>query len=84
LINFSCFLFKADLQFKHAYNGLLTKVKEMNKNVFRDIKSSPASQQKSRHLADAHFKYIPSIKTDIVKKFRNMGWVPPSEIRSFE
>ena len=25
------------------------------------------------------FKYVPSIRTNILARFRAMGWVPPSE-----
>jgi hypothetical protein len=30
-------------------------------------------------LLNPQFKYVPAAKTDILKRFRDMGWVPPSE-----
>lgn len=38
-------------------------------------------QAKPASILDPRFKYIPAAKTDIVKRFRAMGWVPPSEKR---
>lgn len=40
-----------------------------------------AQPTKSPSILDKHFKYIPAAKTDVVKRFRDMGWVPPSEKR---
>lgn len=56
----------------------------MQNKVFRDIQYYPSAHKKACHIFDANFKYIPSIKTDIVKRFRKMGWVPPSETRSLK
>jgi hypothetical protein len=30
-------------------------------------------------LLNPNWKYIPAAQTDIMKRFRAMGWVPPSE-----
>lgn len=30
-------------------------------------------------LLNPKWKYIPAAQTDIMKRFRAMGWVPPSE-----
>jgi hypothetical protein len=34
-----------------------------------------------KRMGEPGFTYIPANKTDIVKVFRSMGWVPPSEAR---
>lgn len=31
------------------------------------------------NILDPDFRYIPAARTDIMKRFRAMGWVPPSE-----
>lgn len=31
-----------------------------------------------------NFKYVPASSTDIMKRFREMGWVPPSELKQGE
>ena len=31
------------------------------------------------NILDRRFKYVPASKTNILKRFRAMGWVPPSE-----
>lgn len=30
---------------------------------------------------DPSFKYTPAASTDIMKRFREMGWIPPSELK---
>ena len=30
---------------------------------------------------DPRFVYVPASQTDIMKRFRAMGWVPPSELK---
>lgn len=40
-----------------------------------------AQATKAPSILDKRFKYIPAAKTDIVQRFRAMGWVPPSEKR---
>ena len=30
---------------------------------------------------DSKWVYIPSSQTDIVKRFKALGWIPPSELR---
>lgn len=30
---------------------------------------------------DPNWKYIKAVETDIVKRFKSMGWTPPSELR---
>lgn len=45
----------------------------------RAVDSSTAQKPKTPNILDPRFKYIPAAKTDIVKRFRAMGWVPPSE-----
>jgi hypothetical protein len=37
---------------------------------------------KPHHITDPNWKYIPSASTDILKRFREMGWIPPSELKS--
>jgi len=32
-------------------------------------------------LLDPNWKYIPAAATDILARFRAMGWVPPSEAK---
>jgi hypothetical protein len=38
------------------------------------VKETPAFS-----ILDPRFKYTPASKTNILKRFRAMGWVPPSE-----
>jgi hypothetical protein len=33
-------------------------------------------------LLNPDFKYVPASKTDIVKRFRDLGWIPPSELKT--
>ena len=33
-------------------------------------------------LLDPDWKYIPAASTDILARFRAMGWVPPSEAKN--
>jgi hypothetical protein len=33
-------------------------------------------------LMDPNWVYIPSWQTDIVRRFKAMGWVPPSELKA--
>ena len=35
-----------------------------------------------KKITDPDFVYIPAANTDIVKRFRAMGWTPPSELRA--
>jgi hypothetical protein len=39
----------------------------------------PANQPPVYNILDRRFKYVPASKTNILKRFRAMGWVPPSE-----
>ena len=34
-----------------------------------------------KRITDPDFVYVPAANTDIVKRFRAMGWTPPSELR---
>lgn len=34
---------------------------------------------KSFGILDKQFQYTPAVKTDIMARFRAMGWTPPSE-----
>ena len=34
-----------------------------------------------KRITDPDFVYIPAANTDILKRFRAMGWTPPSELR---
>ena len=34
-----------------------------------------------KRVGDPGFHYVPANQTDILKVFRQMGWVPPSEQR---
>lgn len=43
----------------------------------RKLKVVPSQPQ--QRLLDPNFKYIPASQTDILKRFKQMGWVPPSE-----
>lgn len=36
----------------------------------------------TKRITDPTFKYVPSQLTDILARFRAMGWVPPSERRA--
>ena len=40
-----------------------------------------AQPTKTVSILDKRFNYTPAAKTDILKRFRAMGWVPPSEKR---
>jgi hypothetical protein len=37
--------------------------------------------KKRAGVLDPKFVYIPSFSTDILKRFRALGWVPPSELK---
>jgi len=37
---------------------------------------------KPHHITDPNWRYVPSASTDILKRFREMGWIPPSELKS--
>lgn len=39
-------------------------------------------QPKPIGLLDPNWKYTPSFATDILARFRAMGWVPPSEAKN--
>jgi hypothetical protein len=32
-------------------------------------------------ITDPNFVYINNVSTDILKTFRKMGWIPPSELK---
>lgn len=32
-------------------------------------------------LLDPNWRYVPAAATDILARFRAMGWVPPSEVK---
>jgi hypothetical protein len=34
---------------------------------------------KTSYWNDKNWKYIPSVSTDVMARFKAMGWVPPSE-----
>lgn len=42
----------------------------------------PVLVSKRTGLLDPNFKYIRWYATDIMARFRAMGWVPPSEIKN--
>jgi hypothetical protein len=33
-------------------------------------------------LLDPKWRYVPAVSTDILARFRAMGWVPPSEAKN--
>jgi hypothetical protein len=33
-------------------------------------------------LLDPNWKYVPAASTNILERFRSMGWVPPSEVKN--
>jgi hypothetical protein len=37
--------------------------------------------KKRAGVLDPKFVYIPAASTNILKRFRAMGWVPPSELK---
>jgi len=37
--------------------------------------------KKRAAVLDPKFVYIPAANTDILKRFRSLGWVPPSELK---
>ena len=39
----------------------------------------PVTETPVFNILDRRFKYVPASKTNILKRFRAMGWVPPSE-----
>ena len=45
----------------------------------RAVQPPITKQPEPLNILDSRFKYTPASKTDIVKRFRAMGWVPPSE-----
>lgn len=46
-------------------------------------KPEPVEQPlKQPRLLNPNFKYINAASTDILKRFREMGWVPPSELKA--
>lgn len=45
----------------------------------RAVQPQTTKQPEPLNILDARFKYVPAAKTDIMKRFRAMGWVPPSE-----
>lgn len=36
---------------------------------------------KPASILDPNFVYVPAAKTDILKRFRALGWIPPSELK---
>lgn len=48
-------------------------------------RQEPATPRLLCPLVDnPNFKYVPASSTDIMKRFREMGWVPPSELKQGE
>jgi len=33
-------------------------------------------------LLDPNWVYIPASQTDVLKRFKQMGWIPPSEVKN--
>ncbi len=45
-------------------------------------RANPVNQSPQQaRLLNPNFVYVPASKTDIVKRFRNLGWIPPSELK---
>jgi hypothetical protein len=44
------------------------------------IKTNDQSPLQPR-LLNPDFKYVPASKTDVLKRFRDLGWIPPSELK---
>ncbi len=49
--------------------------RELRKMAERNWLSQRAS------LLNPDWKYVPAVSTDILDRFRAMGWVPPSEVK---
>ncbi len=41
----------------------------------------PAWLAQRASLLNPDWKYVPAVSTDILDRFRAMGWVPPSEVK---
>jgi hypothetical protein len=51
------------------------------------IKTGGASMNNKKQVKrfgvrDPNFVYIPAANTDVLKRFRALGWVPPSELKN--
>lgn len=42
----------------------------------------PSWLDNPHHILNPNWRYIPAAQTDILKRFRDMGWVPPSELKA--
>jgi hypothetical protein len=47
----------------------------------RSVEPEPAEPQPPMqpNLMDPQFKYIPAASTNVMQRFKALGWVPPSE-----
>ena len=46
-------------------------------------RTNPLNQSpRQSRLLNPDFKYVPASKTDVLKRFRDLGWIPPSELKA--